>query len=143
MKYKLIPLTTDAVVVRDRRILLIKRKKPPYKDCWALPGGFVNYGEKIEDACLRELSEETSIKGEILDLVGVYSDLGRDPRGHIVSIAYLVGWKEGKVKACDDAKELKWFEVKKLPKLAFDHAGIIKDALSSIKQKTCECNKEV
>lgn len=131
MKYKLIPLTTDAVVVKDNKILLVKRKKAPFKNFWALPGGFVNYGERTEDACLRELKEETSINGIIKGLVGVYSDPNRDPRHHTISIIYIVKWKSGTIKAGDDAKDAKQFDIKKLPNLAFDHSKIIRNALSS------------
>lgn len=127
--YKLIPLTTDAVVLKKGKILLIKRLKDPFKDCWALPGGFVEYGEKTEDACLRELEEETSLIGKIKQLIGIYSKPDRDPRGHIISIAYLVTPISKVVKPADDAKEVKWFPINKLPKLAFDHLDIIKNAI--------------
>ena len=134
--YQLIPLTTDAVVFKDKKVLLIKRLKEPYKNYWALPGGFVEYGEKTEDACLRELEEETSLKGNIEKLIGVYSKPDRDPRGHTISIAYIVSAKSDKVKPSDDAKEVKWFPVDNLPKLAFDHLDIIKDALQSLNTQT-------
>jgi len=126
-------ITTDAVVISIRKILLIKRKKEPFKNFWALPGGFINYGEKAENACLRELKEETSLTGEIRKLIGVYSDPKRDPRGHTITIAYLIKNTKGKIKAKDDAKEINWFSIKNLPKLAFDHSNIVKDALQSIK----------
>ncbi len=127
--YKLIPLTTDAVVLYKGKVLLIKRLKDPFQNHWALPGGFVEYGEKTEDACLRELEEETSLKGKIKELIGVYSKPDRDPRGHIITIAYLVTPISKAVKPADDAKEVKWFSINKLPKLAFDHLDIIKDAV--------------
>lgn len=131
MRYKLIPLTTDAVVIRGNKILLIKRKKKPYKNSWALPGGFVNYGEKVEDACLREFKEETSLSGKIQHLIGVYSHPKRDPRGHVISIAFLISDIKGKEKSGDDAESVKWFPCKNLPKMAFDHLDIIKDALQT------------
>lgn len=133
MSTKLIPLTTDAIVFRNNRILLIKRKNDPYKNAWALPGGFINYGETVENACLRELEEETGLTGEIQNLSGVYSSPDRDPRGHTISIAFIVSVKSSKFNAGDDAQEAKWFDMSKLPELAFDHLNIVKDALSSKK----------
>ena len=133
MNIKLIPITTDAIVLRNNSILLIKRKNDPYKNMWALPGGFINYGETAEDACLRELKEETGLKGNIQNLSGVYSSPDRDPRGHTISIAFVVSVKSSKFNAGDDAKEAKWFDISKIPELAFDHLNIVKDALSSKK----------
>lgn len=135
MKYKCIRLATDAVVIKEGKVLLVKRIWNPSKNCWALPGGYVEYGEKTEKACLRELVEETSVKGKIVDLVGVYSDPKRDPRGHTVSVAYLVDWLSGNGKSSNETKEVKWFSIKNLPELAFDHSEIIKDALSNNEQK--------
>lgn len=128
-----IRLATDNIVIRDNKILLIKRLYEPFKDKWALPEGLVEIGEVVEESCLRELKEETSITGKVEKLVGVYSKPGRDPRGYIVSIAYLVQWVDGDVKAADDAKEYKWFDIDNLPELAFDHKEIVKDALQTKK----------
>lgn len=130
---KQIRLTVDAVVVKNDKILLVKRTWDPFKDSWALPGGFVEYGEKTENACLRELEEETCVKGSICKLIGVYSDPNRDPRGHTITVAYLVNWVSGEGKSSEETKEVRWFSIKQLPKIAFDHAEIIKDALSTIK----------
>jgi 8-oxo-dGTP diphosphatase len=138
MEYKLIPLTTDSVILKQKKILLIKRAKEPFKDCWALPGGFVEYGETVEAACLRELEEETTIKGKIKQLVGVYSHPKRDPRGHVISVAFLITNIGGKEKSGDDAKEIKWFDCDNLPELAFDHLEIIKDALQSRESNNCK-----
>ena len=90
MKYKSPKLTVDGILLKKGEILLIKRKNPPFKNSWALPGGFVEYGEKTEDAVLREFFEETGLKTTIKKLIGVYSDPDRDPRGHTVSIIYLI-----------------------------------------------------
>jgi len=124
-------LTADAVVLKDKKVLLIKRIYDPYNNYWALPGGLHDYGEEIEKTCLRELKEEACINGKIEKLVGVYSNPKRDPRGQVVTIAYLVSWKSGEPNAGDEVKEFKWFSTDKLPKLAFDHAKIIKDALQN------------
>ncbi|MEM3023707.1 MAG: NUDIX hydrolase [Candidatus Parvarchaeum sp.] len=129
MEYKSPSLAVDGVIIKDNQILLIKRKNDPYKDKWAMPGGFVEYGERTEDAVLREVKEETGLEAKISQLVGVYSDPKRDPRKHVVSITYLLKDISGTERGGDDAKEAKWWNVNKLPELAFDHQYIINDAL--------------
>lgn len=108
--------------------MLIKRKKPPYQGCYALPGGFVEIGESTEDAVAREVKEETGLDIEILKLVGVYSNPARDPRGHVVSICYLSAGA-GNLIFGSDAKSAEVFSPKDLPELAFDHHTMIEDAL--------------
>ncbi len=129
MEYKSPSLAVDGVILKDNQILLIKRKNDPYKDKWAIPGGFVEYGEKTEDAVLREVKEETGLEAKISDLVGVYCNPKRDPRKHVVSITYLLKDISGTEKGGDDAKEAKWWNINELPELAFDHKYIINDAL--------------
>jgi 8-oxo-dGTP diphosphatase len=129
MSWKNPKLTVDAVIVEGDNVVLVKRKNNPFKDYWALPGGFVEYGEKVEDAVVREAKEETGLKVEITKLTGVYSDPKRDPRGHTVSAVYLCKKSGGELKADTDAKEVKWFEKKDIQKLAFDHKKILEDAL--------------
>jgi 8-oxo-dGTP diphosphatase len=123
-------VTADAVVIEDGRVLLVLRGNPPFEGMWALPGGFVDYGEDTGSACVREAYEETGLDVEIKRLVGVYSDPGRDPRGHTVSIAYLCVRVGGCLKPGDDAKETGWHNLSALPPLAFDHQKIIDDAKS-------------
>lgn len=128
--HKCIGLTVDLVILYKDGIVLIKRRNEPYKGYWALPGGFVEYGERVEDAAVREAKEETGLKIELLDLIGIYSDPNRDPRGHTVTIAFLAKGR-GTLKGGDDASEARVFslsEIKNL-KLAFDHRKIIEDAL--------------
>ncbi|MFH0860308.1 MAG: NUDIX hydrolase [Candidatus Altiarchaeota archaeon] len=125
-------LMVDGVVVEDDKILLIRRGNQPFKGMWALPGGFVEYGERVEDAVVREVYEETSIKVKVRELLGVYSDPGRDPRGHSVSIVFLCERLSGEPAGGDDAAECRMFDVEKLPELAFDHWKIVSDALSCI-----------
>jgi 8-oxo-dGTP diphosphatase len=125
-------LTVDCVVFdADDRLLLIKRANPPFKGAYALPGGFVDVGETVEDAALRELREETGIEGEVLRLVGVYSDPGRDPRGHAVSVAFLVRAKSTRVKGGDDAAAAMFVSDWRNARLGFDHARIVADALQA------------
>lgn len=133
MRYKSPKLTADGAILKDKKILLIKRKNEPFKDNWALPGGFVEYNEKVEDAVIREVYEETGLKTKIKDIIGVYSDPKRDPRGHIVTVVYLLDIKGGKSKGGDDASEAKFFDLDNLPKLAFDHNIIMKDILRRVK----------
>ncbi len=125
---KCITLTVDAIIQYEGKIVLIKRLNEPYKGYYALPGGIVEYGERVEDAVLREVEEETGLKGEIHSLVGVYSDPHRDPRGHFVSICFIVLPVGGELKAGSDAREVGLFSLDNLPKLAFDHEKMIKDA---------------
>jgi 8-oxo-dGTP diphosphatase len=127
MEYKYSKVTIDAAIIREGKILLVKRNKNPFKNRWALPGGFVEYGEKVENAVIREVLEETGLKVEIKKLFGVYSDPNRDPRGHTVTIVYLMNVVGGKLESGDDACDAKFFELEKLPELAFDHDKIIND----------------
>ncbi len=130
MAYKIPSLTADCVVFdRIGRLLLIRRAKAPFKGSYALPGGFVDYGEPVEKAALRELKEETGVEGKIIKLVGVYSDPKRDPRGHTVSTAFLVRPRSTKVTGGDDASEAAFVADWRDVKLAFDHAKIVADAL--------------
>lgn len=128
-------LTVDAVIMdQDDSIVLIKRKNDPYKGSWALPGGFVEYGETVESATLREVKEETGLEIELGDIVGVYSDPERDPRGHTITICYLASILRGELNADTDAADVRCFprsEILEL-KLAFDHNLIIEDALKII-----------
>jgi 8-oxo-dGTP diphosphatase len=121
--------TVDVILQKDSNILLIKRKKDPFKDYLALPGGFVNEGEKVEDAVKREATEETSLEVEPIDILGVYSDPRRDPRGHIMSVVFVGTILSGEPKAGDDSQGIEWVNVDELKKkkLAFDHDQILTD----------------
>lgn len=126
-------LTVDAVIKNDsKNIILIRRKNSPFKGQYALPGGFVDIGETVEEACIREAKEETNINIKIKKLIGVFSDPERDPRGHTVSIAFLCesSTKKEIPKAQDDAADLEIIPFNKIPKLnlAFDHKKIIQTA---------------
>jgi len=129
MSYKNPSITADGILLKDKQILLIQRKNDPFKGKWALPGGFVEYGEKTEDTVVREVFEETGLKTKICGLAGVYSDPERDPRGHTITVAYVLEITSGTLKASDDASAVKFFKVNKLPALSFDHEMIINDAI--------------
>ncbi|MDD5111209.1 MAG: NUDIX hydrolase [Candidatus Altiarchaeota archaeon] len=128
MVFKAPSLTVDGVVVDRGRVVLIKRRFPPFAGSWALPGGFVDAGESVEQAVVREVFEETSLKARVVRLVGVYSKPNRDPRRHTVSVCFLCKRKSGVLNAGSDSKEACWFRLDELPKLAFDHADMIRDA---------------
>jgi 8-oxo-dGTP diphosphatase len=122
-------LTTDCVVFDAAgRVLLIRRKNPPFKGSYALPGGFVAIGETAEAACRRELEEETGLEVGALELIGVYSEPERDPRGHTCSIAFLARVDRAEPEAGDDAAAAEWVADWRSLKLAFDHARILADA---------------
>jgi len=119
-------VAVDILMISEGQVLLIERKNPPHG--WALPGGFVDINESTEHAALRELEEETGVVTSItsVDLVGVYSKPGRDPRGPVVSIVYKVLTKfKPDVTPADDATNAQWYDIWNLPKLAFDHHQII------------------
>jgi 8-oxo-dGTP diphosphatase len=135
-------LTTEDEEIQKLRVLLIKRKIDPFKDCWAIPGGHLDEGESLEQAAYRELMEETSLTPEELGGVTLrqfkaYGDPGRDPRYRMVSIVFcaIVQHNEklmSAVHAQDDAKEAAWFPLQHLPKnLAFDHKKILNDISSA------------
>ncbi len=122
-------LTVDAIIELtdrpDRPIVLIERRNPPFG--WALPGGFVDIGETVEQATVREALEETCLKIELVSLLGVYSDPARDPRGHTVSAVYVARATGGVPRAEDDAKNIDIFSPDNVPELAFDHDRILQD----------------
>ncbi len=153
-KYPKPSLTADILIFKKNtednttELLLIRRKGHPFIGCWALPGGFAERGETIGETAKRELEEETGVKGLTMELVGVYSKPGRDPRGWTVSVAYMavVNDRDIKAKAGDDAEDIGWGKlvIKKdtlkitingrsiNSKLAFDHYEIISDAVKKL-----------
>lgn len=130
-------LTVDVVALtaaRTPEVLLIQRGNPPYAGRWALPGGFVEEGEPVEQAAPRELAEETGLTVDSLRLLGVYDTPGRDPRGWTVSVVYLAALEQTQtVAGADDAADARWFAVDALPELAFDHALILADAIRLVR----------
>lgn len=120
-------LTVDAIIETESGIILIERKNPPYG--WALPGGFVDYGESLETAVIREAREETSLDIDILEQFHAYSDPSRDPRKHTVSVVFIAKHDPNQTPyAMDDAKSLGVFPLSEIPEdLAFDHGKIVSD----------------
>ncbi len=119
------------------KVLLIQRANDPYKNYWALPGGFVDMNEDLKTAALRELEEETGLKDVFIEQLFTFGDPRRDPRGRVISIAYyaLVNLSRYALKAASDAREVRWFEVDQLPELAFDHARILSIAVNRLRSK--------
>jgi 8-oxo-dGTP diphosphatase len=126
-------LTVDVVLLAGeapRRILLVQRLNPPFAGEWALPGGFVDEGERVAVAAERELREETGVGVSGLRLLGVYDTPGRDPRGWTVSVAFVQSLDRAlPARGGDDAGDARWFGSDALPELAFDHGLIVADAL--------------
>jgi ADP-ribose pyrophosphatase YjhB (NUDIX family) len=124
---------------------LVKRSKEPYKNKFALPGGFVNEGETIEEAIKREVYEETSLEVHPIDILGVYSDPKRDPRGHIMTVVFVVIIVRGNPSAGDDAKEISWIPIEKISdiKIAFDHKLVIHDYLRWKKEGGTYCTQKL
>ena len=134
-EYKIPSLTADIFIYDEGfNFILIKRKNNPYKDFWALPGGFVEYGESVETAAVREAKEETSIDVELKSLVNVYSKPDRDPRGHTVTVAYTAKGDFNQRDADSDAEDIGIFSKDDLDELeiAFDHREIIRDCLNKV-----------
>ena len=123
-------ITADVIIeIGDEQVVLVRRRYPPLG--WALPGGFLEYGESLEACAIREAKEETGLAVELVRQLGAYSDPGRDPRGHTVTVAF-VGRAQGTPAGGDDAAEARAFPLSALPQpLVFDHARILADYLSS------------
>jgi 8-oxo-dGTP diphosphatase len=124
-------LAADGVLLLDGRVVLVRRRYPPFEGMYALPGGMVEHGERLTDAVVREMREETGLDTEPERLLGVYSDPDRDPRGHTVSVVYVMRVVGGELRAGSDAREVATFPLDDLPELAFDHARILEDYASS------------
>lgn len=134
-------VTVDVVIFslhnEDLRVLLIQRKYEPYQGAWAIPGGFVQMGESLEEAARRELMEETAVSNVYLEQLYTFGKPNRDPRTRVITIAYiaLVPHDAIQPQAGDDAAEAAWFSMNKLPNLAFDHQEIIDYALTRLRYK--------
>lgn len=127
-EHKIPRLTVDGLLVEKGKILLVRRNIEPFKGSWVLPGGHVEFGETVEDALRREIAEELGVSVKVKRLVGVYSSLGRDPRGHTVTLAYLIEREGGEITIDREASEFKFFPLKRLPiEIGFDHLVIISD----------------
>lgn len=140
-KYERPSVTVDIVIFtiieNDLKILLIKRKLPPFKNFWALPGGFVKIDESIEEAALRELKEETNVSNVYLEQLYTFGEPKRDPRMRVITVTYyaIICNENINLKASTDASDVSWFSRKNLPELAFDHKKIIDYAIKRLGYK--------
>ena len=137
-KYPHPAVTTDCVVFgidgKKLKILLIERGNDPYKGYWAFPGGFLNIDENAMQGALRELKEETGLSLSNIKELGTFSDVDRDPRERVISIAFYTMTKKTEVKGSDDAAKAQWFALDEVPRLAFDHDLMLKKALQKLKE---------
>ena len=136
-----ISVSVDCVIFsrnkEQEKILLVKRKKDPYKDYWAIPGGFLEEKEPLEEGAARELKEETGLSIKKLHQIRAFGTPDRDPRGRTISVAfYGEVSSEETVKGADDAADARWFSLNEIPELAFDHAEIVKAAIQKSKERT-------
>jgi 8-oxo-dGTP diphosphatase len=133
-------VTVDAAVFAffDGRagLLLIQRKQEPYKDHWALPGGFVEMDEDLPEGAARELAEETGLKHVPLEQLHTFGKPGRDPRGPAITVVYfgIAAGPPEEAEAADDAARAQWFDIEHLPRMAFDHEEIVRCAIERLKQ---------
>ncbi|MEZ6095090.1 MAG: NUDIX hydrolase [Pirellulaceae bacterium] len=135
-------VSVDMVVLhqpagKPAHVLLIERKNDPYSGCWALPGGFLDLNETLEEAAARELHEETHLTCDLIKPIGAFSRVDRDPRGRVISFAFLsvVDSSHAEtVQAGDDAEKVKWFPIDKLPELAFDHEDILNAGIEHFRE---------
>ena len=135
-------VTTDALIFdisgKQPKVLLVKRGHEPYKGRWAVPGGFIEIDEELEDSAARELEEETGLRGIALEQLHTFGTIGRDPRGRMITIVFMGFITEGqdKIKAGDDAAEAQWFDIDQLPEnMAFDHSEVMKLAVRKLKER--------
>ena len=124
-------VAVDGLVLHDGKLVAIRRKNEPFRGMPALPGGFVELGETVRDAVVREVREETGLETRTVRLVGVFSDPSRDPRGHVISIVYELEGVGGALKAGSDASDIVLLDPRSLPQMAFDHNEIVRGWLGA------------
>lgn len=124
----------DGVAIK---VLLIQRGIEPYKDKWAFPGGFMNIDETVEECAKRELEEETGLKTTSVEQFHTFSDVNRDPRERVITVAHYALVRLEEVKGGDDARSAQWFAMNEIPSLAFDHDRILRIAVNRLKERIC------
>lgn len=140
-KYPHPAVTADCVIFGfdgvGIKVLLIQRGGEPYKDKWAFPGGFMNIDETIEECAKRELEEETGLKTTSVEQFHTFSDVNRDPRERVITVAHYALVRLEEVKGGDDARSAQWFAMNEIPSLAFDHDRILRMAVNRLKERIC------
>ena len=140
-KYPHPAVTTDCVIFGfdgvKLNVLLIERGIEPFKGRWAFPGGFLNMDESAEDGARRELKEETNLDAEYIEQFHTFSDVNRDPRERVITVAHCALVKLSEVKGGDDAASARWFAMDEVPSLAFDHDRILRMAVNRLKERIC------
>ena len=139
-KYPHPAVTTDCAIFgydpkEGLSVLLVKRGIEPFKDCWAFPGGFIKMDEDAETGARRELKEETGLDTTYVEQFGCFSDVHRDPRERVITIAFYALVRKSEVKGGDDASDAHWFPIDNVPALAFDHDRILRVALQTLKER--------
>jgi 8-oxo-dGTP diphosphatase len=141
MQYQHAVIATDIVIFtiidNDLKVLLIKMKKSPFEDSWAMPGGLIEPDESLEKAAYRHLLKKTNVKDVYLEQLYTFGDVDRDPFGRVVSVAYfaLISADNLKLKTTKEYTDVKWFSIKEIPKLAYDHEKILEHSLKRLKSK--------
>ncbi len=134
-------VTADCVVFGfdglNIKVLLVERAREPYKGSWAFPGGFMNIDESADECAVRELKEETGLDGVSVEQFYTFSDVHRDPRERVITVAYYALVRMSEVHGGDDAAKAGWFSLDNLPDLAFDHDRILKKALARLRERIC------
>ncbi|MDY6789614.1 MAG: NUDIX hydrolase [Candidatus Nanohaloarchaea archaeon] len=128
----MVKAASDIILEREGEVLLIKRRFEPFKGTWGLPGGQLEEGETLEECAVREMKEETGLKVSIKSMLGVYSDPDRDPRGQVISVAYVVEQEGEELDPGREVMEAEWFDMEDLPELAFDHRKMLEDYKENI-----------
>ena len=140
-KYPRPAVTADCVIFGfdgvNIKVLLIQRGLEPFKGAWALPGGFLNMNETIEECAKRELEEETGLKAASVEQFHTFTDVKRDPRERVITVAHLALVRMADVKGGDDAANARWFALTDIPSLAFDHDYILRMAVARLRERIC------
>ena len=122
-------VAVDGILMTRGKLVAIRRRFPPFRGKLALPGGFVEYGERVEDAVVREFEEETGLRTRVERMLGVYSDPERDPRGQVISVVFVLNEEGGKLSSGSDAASVELLDPEHAEAMAFDHAEIVRDYL--------------
>ncbi len=129
-------IVVDGILIENDNVLLVERTTEPFLGHNVLPGGFVDYGERVKEAVIRETFEETGLRTKVMAFVGIYDNPKRDPRGRTISLAFLLKRTGGRIRESNETRNIRFFPLNKLPKrMGFDHKQMVADALKMMKKK--------